>query len=521
MRAGSLTLRMARDVTTRLRRQMTALWSRVGRLWQNLQPQHFPIAYKLALVIALVITVGMSLLGMAVVDNQTRLLRQQMNHFGQALISQMAETVKEPLLAGDTLTLSLAVGSMMRHGGVRGAVIYNEELVPLVSEGLAPAPSHLRQMVQQAAANDRITTVEWRALPQGHPTDAIAFFTPIEVRELVTGYVLLTFDHSQLSQAQRDTLRAVTTATLLMVLLGAVAAILLGQRLSRPINDLMDASLQISRGNYSFRFAERRNDEIGTLMQAFNTMSDGLLRKEQVEQIFSRYVSPKVAREVLSDLDQVQLGGQHVEASVLFADIAGFTALSERLSPQEISCLLNEYFGVIALAAQAYQGHVDKYMGDCAMLVFGVPQPDELHSLHTACCAVLIQRLIGALNRQRQARGQIPVDFHISCNSGIMLAGNMGSRERMEYTVVGDAVNLAARLSRVAGAGQIIISKEMYGLPNLIGRVIGREHDTIRLRGKQQPVATVEILDLEEPLRQEMAQHYHHILRQHPDLAPA
>ncbi len=514
MRSGSPTLRTARLATTRLIQQITALPSHGLQLWQGLQPQHFPIAYKLALIITLVISVGMSLLGMVVVDNQTRLLRQQMNQFGHALINQMAENAKEPLLAGDALTLRLAVDGMTRHGGVLGAVIYSDELQPLVEEGLTPLPAQLDQLLQQITTTSAIASTEWESLSSSRTTMVIGFFTPIVVRELTIGYVLLTFDHSQLSRAQRDTLHAVTAATLLMVLLGAIAAILLGKRLSRPINDLMDASLQVSRGNYSFRFAERRNDEIGTLMQAFNTMSDGLVRKEQVEQVFSRYVSPKVAKEVLSDLEQVQLGGQHVEASVLFADIAGFTALSENLTPQQISTLLNDYFGVIDQAAMAYQGHVDKYMGDCAMLVFGVPQYDQHHTVNAVCCAVLIQRLISELNRQRQTAGQLPVHFHISCNSGMMLAGNMGSHDRMDYTVVGDAVNLASRLSTVAEAEQIIISKVMHDLPVLAGQLVSREHDTIRLRGKQIPVATYEVLDLTEPLRSELEQHYHHILRQ-------
>lgn len=514
MRTASYSLRSARHATARAFQRVAALPSEVTRRWQNLQPQHFPIAYKLALVISLVITVGMSLLGMVVVDNQTRLLREQMNQFGHTLIAHMAETAKEPLLAGDALGLRLATDSMLRHGGVLGAVIYSDELEPLVTEGLAPAPGQLAQLVQQINGPVPVAALEWSRPGPARATDVIAYFAPITVRNLTTGYVLLTFDHSQLSQAQHATLRAVTAATLVMVLLGTIAAVLLGKRLSRPINDLMDASLQISRGDYSFRFMERRNDEIGTLMQAFNTMSDGLIRKEQVEQIFSRYVSPKVAKEVLSDLQQVQLGGQHVNASVLFADIAGFTALSENLSPQQISTLLNEYFGVIAQAAQAYQGHVDKYMGDCAMLVFGVPQYDEQHSLNALCCAVLIQRLISELNRQRQAAGQIPVHFHISCNSGMMLAGNMGSHDRMEYTVVGDAVNLAARLATVAEAEQIIISKEMQELPTLAGQTVSREHATIRLRGKQHPVATYQVLDVAAHLRPQLEQYYREILRQ-------
>ena len=455
----------------------------------------------------------MTLLGMVVLDNQTRLLRQQMNQFGHALIRQLAESAKEPLLAADALSLRMAADSMTSHAGVLGAAIYSDEHKPIVTEGLTPPLPEFTTLLKQTAGNNTVATVEWNSIQDGETTTAVAFFSPIVVRELTVGYVLLSFDHSQLSRAQRETLNAITAATLLMVMLGAIASIIVGKRLSRPINDLMDASLEVSRGNYSFRFQERRNDELGTLMQAFNTMSAGLLRKEQVEQVFSRYVSPKVAKQVLSDLEQVQLGGQHVNASVLFADIVGFTALSENMLPQQINALLNEYFSIIGEAAHAYHGHVDKYMGDCAMLVFGVPQQDENHSLHAICCAVLIQRLICEFNLQREARGEVPLHFHISCNSGVMLAGNMGSHDRMDYTVVGDAVNLASRLATVAEADQIIISKEMLDLPVINDQVICEEHATIRLRGKQQPVATFRVVDVAEPHQDYLQQQFRHILR--------
>lgn len=514
MLAGSLGLRTLRIALGRLSDRLSRVPARVIGAWHHLQPRHFPIAYKLALIITLVITSGMTLLGMVIVDNQTRLLRQQMNQFGHALIRQMADSVKEPLLASDALGLRLAIDTMTSHSGVLGAGVYADELEPVAHKGVIPTAMQIGELRQQVDAAGKIAAAEWPATAEADQYHVIAFFSPILVRDLTAGYVLLTFDHSQLTRAQRDTYRAVTAATLLMVLLGTIAAIIVGKRLSRPINELMDASLQVSRGDFSHRFAERRNDELGTLMQAFNTLSDGLVRKAQVEKVFSRYVAPKVAQELLSDLDQVQLGGRHVEASVLFADIAGFTSLSENLPPQEISTLLNEYFSIIADAAQAYHGHVDKYMGDCAMLVFGVPQHDDQHSLHAICCAVLIQRLISELNTRRQARGQIPVHFHISCNSGTMLAGNMGSHERMEYTVVGDAVNIASRLAAAAGAEQIIISRLLNEHAAMRGHIISRQHDTIRLRGKQQPVETYEVLDVASQHRDYLEQCFHHILRQ-------
>src|SRR5690606_36658815 len=126
--------------------------------------------------------------------------------------------------------------------------------------------------------------------------------------------------------------------------------------------------------------------------------------------------------------------------------IVGFTGMAEGMNPEEVANLLNRYFAQIVIACEMNQGMVDKYIGDCAMLVFGVPQADPEHFFHVITCALAIQRLVTMENEQRETRGQAPVRFRLGLNSGSMLAGNMGAHERMEYTVVGDSVNLASRL---------------------------------------------------------------------------
>lgn len=485
------------------------------KFWHSIQPGHFPITYKLALLITLSITLGMGLLGMMITNSQFRLLQQQMNSFGTALVLQMAGATKEPLLSGDTLTLNLLSGSMLQQGNVRGAVIYNDELEPLSAIGQVPDTSHVLRSIRAAGDDWPVLLQDWQASVFGQATDTTLFLAPVKTRDLQIGYVLLSIDHLQLKQAQDATLHAVTTATLLMILLGGLISIWAGRRISRPVNRLADASMKIFQGNYEQRFDERRNDEIGTLMQAFNLMSNGLQRKNHVERLFSMYVSPKVAHEALKNTDQIRLGGEPVEASVLFADIAGFTALGEQLAPAMLSELLNEYFNVIALAAQACSGHVDKYIGDCAMLVFGAPARDETHSLNAVRCAVLIQHLITELNSRRSTTGEIPLQFHISCNSGPMLAGNMGAQDRMEYTVLGDAVNLASRLSAIAEPGQILISTAMAEPLLGQGHILARENNTVLLRGKEKPVSTMEVLGLTIFLHNQMLQQARQILA-HP-----
>lgn len=130
------------------------------------------------------------------------------------------------------------------------------------------------------------------------------------------------------------------------------------------------------------------------------------------------------------------------------------------------------------------------------MLVFGAPEPDHDHAFHAITCALLIHNLIEQENRNREALNQFPVEFRIGINTGSMLAGNMGSRSRMEYTVVGDTVNLASRLCGIANANEIVISREMYQRKDVQSRVLAGEYQAIRLRGISQPVYTYRVEQL-------------------------
>jgi len=250
-------------------------------------------------------------------------------------------------------------------------------------------------------------------------------------------------------------------------------------------------------------------------MQSLNNMGEGLLRKEQVEQVLSRYVSPQVARQAISDLDNtesLQLGGSYAKASVLFADIVGFTSLSEEMNPQDISRLLNTYFSNIAEVVRFCHGHIDKYMGDCVMIVFGVLEEDEQHPFNAVACGWMILQLVEVMNRQRIINGEVAVEFRIGVNSGIVLAGNMGSVERMEYTVVGDAVNIASRLSHAGDPGQLVLIEEMLVHPTLKKRISTRDLGTINIRGKKEPALLFAVNEIDDAFRKKMIREIRKIL---------
>jgi adenylate cyclase len=239
-------------------------------------------------------------------------------------------------------------------------------------------------------------------------------------------------------------------------------------------------------------------------MSSFNDLAEGLLQKKHVENALSRYVSDKVADQILSNLESVELGGERVQGSVLFADIVGFTSMSEDMDPNEVADLLNEYFRHISRLAGVYQGSVDKFIGDCVMLLFGVPVEDQDHCFHAVACSVLLQKLVSRLNQARAEKNQFPVLFRVGVNAGQMLAGNMGSSERMEYTVVGDSVNLAARLCSAGEPGQIIITEDLHARPDVRDRIVAKMHEPMRLRGKSEPINSFIVHDVAEEYRSAM-----------------
>ncbi|MDH5407643.1 MAG: HAMP domain-containing protein, partial [Gammaproteobacteria bacterium] len=374
------------------------IYSNWGKLRRCL-PEKFSLAHKLAFILTLLITSGMILLGLVITNNQTRLLESQMNDFAQTVVKQLSESSKELILSDDSLSLMVLISSLSANKNTLGVVIYNEGGKVLASAGMAPSTDIITLYRNAKQLDKSDYSYEWKSNNDAkEDINVVSFIAPITFQNIIIGHGLVTFSKDSLTQAISETIQAIVAATIFMILLGFVIAYYIGQRLSQPIYDLMDASRAIDSGNYGFRINEKRNDEIGYLIESFNNMANGLLQKSQVENAFSRFVPPKVAKQIMGNLEQVQLGGKHVNATAVFADIVGFTSISEKLPPAEVAALLNEYFSYISTVCRLYHGTIDKFMGDCAMLIFGAPEEDKDHKFNAITCAVMIQRLVEALN---------------------------------------------------------------------------------------------------------------------------
>ncbi len=216
-----------------------------------------------------------------------------------------------------------------------------------------------------------------------------------------------------------------------------------------------------------------------------------LSRRVIERQALERFLSGAIVERILANPDQVHLGGENQTATILFSDIRNFTRMSEKMEPPQVVDLLNTYFTEMTDLLFENGGTLDKYMGDGIMALFGAPlaKPDDAQ--RAVKTAIDMQRAMALLNRDWEGRGQRSMHMGIGINTGAVTAGNIGSTRRMDYTVIGDAVNLASRLCANAAGGQILISESTFR--ELNGSFPAKKLEPIRVKGKEVPVEIYEI----------------------------
>jgi class 3 adenylate cyclase len=294
------------------------------------------------------------------------------------------------------------------------------------------------------------------------------------------------------AELRRTLLRdaAVLAGTLLIAVFGAF---LIARRIARPLAALSHAMGRLQQGDFEVRSdeAQQSNDEVGDLSRAFNAMADGLKDRERLRGTLGRYVSGAVAERILEESDDLKLPGETRKVTVMFLDVRGFTTMSERLTPTEVVALLNEYFDIVVDRVQAHGGTVNKFIGDAAMCIWGAPRQIDAPEREAVRCALEVQEAAAKLSENRIGRGLTSVGFGIGINAGEVVAGNLGAAKRLEYTVIGDAVNLAQRLESQARAGEVLVSEPVF--EKIAGTVDAIPRDAVKLKGKSQPVPLWEI----------------------------
>ncbi len=305
------------------------------------------------------------------------------------------------------------------------------------------------------------------------------------VRDSVAGALGVSVPTSYIEQSgarTRNQLVAMFVAIICVVLL---VGLFLARSIATPIQRLVRACLGVTKGDLDQQVPVSSSDETGLLTTTFNEMVRGLKERDFIRATFGRYVSKQVSDVILRG--GLRLGGEQKNVTVLISDIRGFTAISEGMKPEQLVAFLNHYFGQMIDVILRYEGTLDKFMGDSIMVVFGAPIDHDDHATRAVMTALEMRSALDSFNREIVAQGLSPIRIGVGINSGEVIAGNIGSEERMEYTVIGDIVNTAARLEKLNKelGTDILIAESTYELLERDMFDFG-DPETIQMRGRSQ-----------------------------------
>ncbi|MBA4137838.1 MAG: hypothetical protein C0518_11020 [Opitutus sp.] len=287
------------------------------------------------------------------------------------------------------------------------------------------------------------------------------------------------------SRALEQTILIGTLAGLAVAIFAALG---LARNVSRPVQQLAAHTRHVATGDYTRRLELPRADELGELATAFNQMTTGLAERDRVRDLLGKVVSPEIAAQLLHS--ELRLGGEERDVTILFTDLRDFTAWSEKLPPTEVLALLNRYLDRMSAIVEKHGGVIDKYIGDAIMALFGAPVATAGAASRAIAAAREMKSALAELNRELGAEGKPALALGIGINTGRVIAGNMGSKTRLNYTVIGDGVNLAARLEALTKEPQfgarIIVSHATAAAANATGQL--RALGSVTVKGRTEPV---------------------------------
>lgn len=271
----------------------------------------------------------------------------------------------------------------------------------------------------------------------------------------------------------------------ILLIISFVIVYYFGKTITTPILRLFKATKQIEEGEFIINLKPTSGDEIGQLTSSFVHMGKGLEEREKMKDAFGKFVNKEIAEQVLKG--EIKLGGERKKASVFFSDIRSFTAISEKLEPEEVVEFLNEYMTKMVNCVNDTHGVVDKYIGDAIMAIWGVPISKGNDTENAINGALMMRKELIDFNVGRGGDKKPIIKIGSGINTGPVLAGQIGSEDKMEYTVIGDAVNLASRieaLNKPFGT-DILISQDTYIEIKDIFNVVAMKK--IKVKGKTEP----------------------------------
>jgi len=299
--------------------------------------------------------------------------------------------------------------------------------------------------------------------------------------------VLFLKNMDEADSQQRSVLWAGFGGLAVSVLVALLVSIMVSRGVSTPVEKLVAAANQIAQGDYKVKVEIGTRDEIGGLGKAFNEMTEGLRKRQE---IMDKTLSRDVAEEFLKGGDRP---AERRVVTIVFMDIRGYTSGTEGMDPAEVVVMLNELMDLLSGAIVRHGGIVNKFLGDGLMAMFGAPKPLEGHALKAVLAGLEMQKWMARWNDRRIARG-LPAFFSgIGINTGEAMCGKVGAQDRMEYTLIGEEVNLASRICGKAAPKQVLVTNQTW--MKVSTQVKGRELEPVQVKGLSYPIKVFEVLE--------------------------
>ena len=459
--------------------------------YYKLSSLRIPIRIQLSIAITTIIWLTILILSFVILARQRDHLYLQTVKTGKVSLNYFTNNANIPLLNDDILRLNRLIKEATSVQGLLYAIIVDRKQVVKAHTDHTKIGETLQvfENMEEVKKDENVTYFNY-TLPSG--THVLNLSRPVMFKDKELGAVHVGISIDFIKNLIRRETIFVVILSLLIILLGISIAILLGVFFTRPIAKLVLATQEIGKGNFQYKINLIRKDEFGDLATAFNYMAEELWKKLLIQKSFGRYVSPEILDMILSQPEDSWLKGTRSEATILFTDIRGFTAFSETREPEKIVEDLNEYFSIATELILEHGGYVDKFVGDAVLGVFGVPIYYADHAERAVKAAVAMQKRF----QERVSDNGNPLLSRtgIGINTGVVVSGNLGSQVKMEYTVIGDSVNVASRINSLAGPGEIMISRSIYELTKNMISV--KPLPPQKLRGRSELVEVFQVLDM-------------------------
>jgi len=409
----------------------------------------FPVRWRWTMLVGFAVAISILVLALVILDMERDAWLDNQEAQAEVLVDRLGDELKIPMLSGSVAEVDLIVRGLLKK-------------VPDVT---AVRVEYIDGKVQQFGVVDADSKVLKEVLKVDHimrsPLNHLLFSKRIMYSGTVIGSVTARYSEAAWEAlAKRLVKRMVLAAGVVIVLAGVLVHWIAGQ-ISRPMEMLASAAGRVARGDYNVRLPVYGNDEISDATTQFNQMVHQLAHKEEMRDVFGKYLNPKLVSEVFDGGDASGVKNRRQDVTVLFADMVGFTSFSEATETEEVVEVLNKHFEVFHRIIDYFGGHVDKYIGDAVMAVFNHPNEDPEHARNATMAAVAMMLACSQLGVIRP-NGEA-IFFRVGLNRGNAIVGNIGAAERLEYTVIGDTVNVASRMGGVGAGGEVVLSRATSG----------------------------------------------------------